>query len=109
MPCMCQSTDPDIGKKILAAVEKNRAYDADQMPDEAAALRVMQRAHQRLKDLGFYDAQHCPRDGVTRQFVEVGSSGIHEGYRDNTGVWLFDGGDLWPSRPVLYRNKPAAD
>lgn len=34
--------------------------------------------------------------------IEAGSSGIHIGHRDDHGFWICDG-DIWPSRPVLFR------
>lgn len=64
----------------------------------------MWEAYYRLKELGWNDARYCPRDGRTLKFIEAGSSGIHEGHCDDSGrVWLHDDGDLWPSRPVVYR------
>ncbi len=78
------------------------------MPDEAAALRVMFAAYQRLQALGFREAAYCPADGQLREFIEAGSTGIHTGYRDASGVWIAEAGDLWPSKPILYRDPTAS-
>jgi hypothetical protein len=42
--------------------------------------------------------------GIRVQLIEIGSTGIHEGYFDN-GWWIEDG-DLYPSHPVLWRHIP---
>lgn len=94
-------------ERLAAAIEARGTALARAMPDEAAALRVLFAAYERLKALGFKDAVHCPKDGKARQFIEVGSSGIHVGHREDDGaVWLADAGDLWPSRPILFRELP---
>ena len=76
------------------------------MPDDAAAIAQLFEAWTRLKELGWRETQHAPR-GVTLQFIEVGSTGIHAGHRDDKSnsvlCWLHDNGDLWPSRPILFR------
>ena len=78
--------------------------DYDALKAEADAARAMWDARYRLKELGWRDAVYCPRDGRALMFVEPGSAGIHEGHCDDQGqVWLHSHGDLWPSKPVLYR------
>lgn len=90
----------------LAAAERERAARAEQMPDEAAALRVMHEAFVRLTELGWRAAMHAPRDGTRLRLVEAGSTGIHDGYRDSEGrFWILDS-DMWPSDPVLFRLYP---
>jgi hypothetical protein len=77
------------------------------MPTEQDAIRLMHEAYTRLKDLGWREAMYCPKDGSTFDAVEPGSTGIHEthysGDWPNGGWWCFDGDDVWPSRPCLYR------
>ncbi len=93
--------------------EKVQADDADRkarIPDEQTALRLMMDAYIRLKDLGWNDIDYCPKDGSWFDSISVGSTGIHQCHYEGkwpSGRWLVaDGGDLWPSRPALYR-KPA--
>ncbi|GAB6842402.1 hypothetical protein HNR00_003610 [Methylorubrum rhodinum] len=93
--------------RLLQAIELGNEADAARMPDEAAALKVMQAAYERLKALGFRDFTYCPKDGQYREFVEVGSTGVHSGYRDASGVWIAEAGDLWPSKPILFRDPHA--
>ncbi|MEN3238924.1 hypothetical protein PUR29_36425 [Methylobacterium ajmalii] len=93
--------------RMLAAIEARGTALARAMPDEAAALRVLDTAYERLKALGFRAALYCPKDGKARQFIEAGSLGIHVGHREADGtVWLADGGDLWASNPILFREMP---
>lgn len=94
--------------RMLAAIEARGTALARAMPDEAAALRVLDTAYERLKALGFRAALYCPKDGRARQFIEAGSLGIHVGHREADGtVWLADGGDLWASNPILFSEMPA--
>lgn len=47
-------------------------------------------------------------EGEARQFMEAGSLGIHARNREANGlIWLADGGDLWSSKPILFREVPA--
>lgn len=93
---------------ILAAHEKAKADRATEMPDESAALAVMFRAHQRLKELGWRDAIYCPKDGKIFKAIEAGSTGIHDCRYDGewpTGSWwLLSDDDAYPSRPILYKD-----
>ena len=95
---------------MLAEIAAEKAAREARMPDEATALRQMFDAWTRLKELGFKEARYGPR-GVTVEVIEIGSTGIHQGYMDEKSesclYWLFDNGDLWPSRPILYRTLSA--
>ncbi len=90
-------------------VEAEKAARAASMPDEKAALRVLQNAHTRLKELGWRDAIYCPKDGTHFQVIEAGSTGIHDGAYSgewpNGSWWVYDG-DMWPSRPILFKLYP---
>jgi hypothetical protein len=94
---------------MIEEIAAEKLARAQRMPDEAAALRQMFDAWTRLKELGFKEARHAPRGHVV-QVIEVGSTGLHEGYLDEKTksalFWLLDNGDLWPSRPILYRPIP---
>lgn len=84
-----------------------RERRAAAMPDERSAINAMFEAWQRLKELGWREAIYCPKDGTTFDAIEAGSSGIQECYYEgkwpNWHWWALDEGDLWPSRPILYR------
>ena len=95
---------------IMAAVDAATKRRAELMPDEQAAIRMMFEARQRLMELGWNDAINCPKDGSEFDAIEAGSTGIHRchyrGKWPSGGWWIADDGDLWPSRPVLYRAGP---
>lgn len=82
------------------------------MPDERSAIRMMMDAHTRLTDMGWKDPVYCPKDGSTFEVIEPGSTGIHKciymGEWPNGSWWALDAGDMYPSRPVLFRTLPAA-
>ena len=88
--------------KLIASIEDGKRHRAEMMPTEHDALLVMMRAWERLKELGWREAMYAPRDGSPLQFIEAGSTGIHQGHRDDNHTWIFDG-DLWPSNPILFR------
>lgn len=95
---------------LLKACDEAKAKRDTLMPDEKAALRMFMDAWLRLKDFGFSEAIYCPKDGSHFQVIEAGSTGIHDcRYRGEwtKGSWeVHCDGDIWPSRPVLYRLYP---
>lgn len=92
---------------IWARAEQEKADRALDMPTEADALRAMHSAFTRLKELGWKEAEYCPKDGTPFHIIEPGSSGVHHCTYDGdwpTGhYWVHDAGDLWPSRPCLFK------
>jgi hypothetical protein len=100
----------DHGARLEAALERRDADQATRMPDVRAALYQMGDAFDRLKKLGWMEAIYCPKDGSTFDVIEAGSTGIHtahyEGDWPKGGWWVHADGDLWPSRPVLWRPTP---
>ncbi len=78
---------------------------------DTAAIERMFSAYQELKRLGWNDAIYCPKDGTWFDAIEAGSTGIHncryEGEWPKGSWWIADAGDLWPSRPILFRLKAA--
>jgi hypothetical protein len=76
--------------------------------DERALLDRMFACYQGLKRLGWNDAIYCPKDGTHFDAIEAGSTGIHDcnyqGEWPEGTWWVFDG-DMWPSRPILFRLK----
>lgn len=93
--------------ELLAASDRDKQARADEMPTEQDALKVLFRAYERLKELGWNDALYSPKDGSSFDSISVGSTGIHrchyEGAWPDGRYWVEDGGDLWPAEPVLYR------
>lgn len=93
-------------------VEDERANRAAEMPDEQSALEAMCRAFTRLEELGWRNATYCPKDGSMFKVIEAGSTGVfdctYNGKWPNGSWLLFDGGDVWPSRPILFKLLPEA-
>jgi hypothetical protein len=96
--------------EIVAEVERIRAKRAADMPTERDAIMALFEAWQRLCELGWCNAENCPKDGSVFQAIEAGSTGIHEcsyeGKWPDGHWWIHADGDLCPSRPILF--KPAA-
>lgn len=97
------------GETLWAACQRAHEDRVARMPDEKSALNTMHDAYTRLKDMGWRDATYCPKDGSHFQAIEAGSTGIHDcnyqGEWPNGSWWLYDG-DIWPSRPILFRLYP---
>lgn len=93
---------------MLAACDAAKAKRAADMPDEQSAIDAMMEAFTRLKELGWREAIYCPKDGSTFKAIEVGSTGIHDccyqGEWPNGSWWVLDG-DMWPSRPILFKKQ----
>ena len=100
----------DQVREIFRAADEAKDKRAADMPDEGSAMRAMHRAYQRLKELGWNDAVYSPKDGTVFDALEAGCTvpgRCH--YMDDWpegGWWMHDGGDLWPSRPILWRKLP---
>ncbi len=97
-------------EQILHDIQDQEKARAIAMPTEEAALHQMRDVFLRLKELGWTEAQYCPKDGKTCLFIEFGSSHVFHGHYSGewpNGVFLLeDQGDLYPSRPVLFRPLP---
>lgn len=97
---------------IMAASDAAKARRAEQMPDEQSAISAMFEAWLRLKELGWKEAQYCPKDGSWFDAIEPGSTGVHS--TQYTGEWpkgywwVAEYGDLWPSRPCLFKLKASS-
>ena len=87
-----------------------RAERAVKLPDEQSALNAMFEAYDRLREFGWREACYCPKDGTPFQAIEAGSTGIfdctYQGEWPTGSYWIADGGDLWPSTPILFRPYP---
>lgn len=100
----------DEAEAIWEHAEAERLKREADMPDELSAIKVLWSAYQRLKELGWNDAIYCPKDGSGFHAIEPGSTGIFDCHYSGewpTGAWWCeDGGDLWPSRPCLFKLYP---
>ncbi|ARQ01862.1 hypothetical protein CAK95_24280 [Pseudorhodoplanes sinuspersici] len=96
----------ETAKELLDAAKAAQADRAKRMPDDHSALKAMFDAWQRLKELGWRDGDHAPKDGTTFESIEIGSTGIFDCSYSLCGFWVADGGDMWPSHPILFRLKP---
>lgn len=93
--------------KLLSEIKEKEDKRAEDMPTDQDALSRMLECFQRLKELGWKDAIYCPKDGTVFNVIEAGSECIHKAHYsgkwpDGTW-WIHDKGDLWPSRPVLFK------
>lgn len=77
------------------------------MPTEYEALRKMFDAHLRLKELGWREIEYCPKDGTVFEAIQAGSTAIvrchYDGEWPKGRWWVHADGDLWPARPILFR------
>ena len=96
--------------ELWEAAERERETRAQSMPDTNAAIKAMFEAQQRLKELGWREAQYCPKDGTHFEVIEPGSTGIFDCRYD--GEWpdghylLFADSDVHCSQPILFRRYP---
>lgn len=73
---------------------------------ERDLLVQMFTAFDALRKMGWREAVYAPKD-TPIELIEAGSTGIFLGRRDDAGFWVFDGGDTWPSRAILFRLPPS--
>lgn len=103
---MVEKTE-SIATNVMREIERSEKKMAEIMPTEKDALHLMFAAYERLKDFGFNNSCYCPKDGSVFDCIEAGSTGIHKcvykGEWPNGKYWILDQGDMWPSRPILYR------
>lgn len=68
----------DEAKALWQMANDAKDKSAADMPTTDDALRTMQRGRSRLRDLGWREAQYCPKDGTRFAVIEYGSTGIFE-------------------------------
>ena len=101
-----------LAEKLLQDAKVAKQKRSEDMPTESDALRAMFQAYQRLRELGWRDAIYCPKDGSHFNAIEAGSTGIHDCSYDGEwpkGRWWIYDGDIWPSRPILFKLKEKTD
>ena len=73
---------------------------------ETAALAKMFEAWEELTRLGWRPVMYCPKDGSWFDAIEAGSTGVHNCHYEGewpSGTWWIADGDLWPSRPIMFK------
>lgn len=96
-------------EKLFARIDAADKKRKESMPDQESALKQMFEAYLRLKELGWKDAIYCPKDGSMFDVIEAGSTGIFE--CNYTGEWpnghwnVYTDGDMYSSRPILFKAK----
>lgn len=103
----CQSVSREEADEIVRLCDEADVKRKNDMPTERDAINAMQQAYIRLRDFGWREAIYCPKDGRTFKVIENGSTGIHdchyEGKWPKGTWWVHSEGDLWPSRPCLFK------
>jgi hypothetical protein len=92
---------------LLEAIDHESKRRVEEMPDERSAVLRMFDGWLRLKELGWNEAQYCPKDGSSFLVIEPGSTGFHRchytGEWPDGHWWVEDEGDLWPASPILWK------
>lgn len=105
-----QAMTSELAEALWKNAQERLKARAERLPDEQSAIGSMFDAFDRLRELGWRDAIYCPKDGTHFQVLEAGSTGIFDAYYDGEwpkgSWWAADDGDLWPSRPILFRLYP---
>lgn len=100
----------NLFEHIMEIVEHAKKRRADAMPTEEIALAAMVDAYHRLIELGWKEAVYSPKDGTVFLAIEPGYPGVltchYMGDWPTGGWWTHGDGDLWPSRPCLYKPMP---
>lgn len=93
--------------EIMAEIDRRDAKRAADMPTERDAVNALMEAYLRLKEFGWREAIYCPKDGAPFKVIEAGSTGFHDchyqGEWPEGRWWVHSEGDLWPSRPILFK------
>lgn len=93
--------------------EQRKRERAERMPTAKDCAEAIFDACQRLEELGWKRARLCHPDGVAREIIELGSTGIHTARceprpttpPDIRSWWWHDSddGDVWPVKPIYYK------
>lgn len=96
----------------LRGIEPAKAARAALMPTEQDCFNLLAQARERLQELGRVDAVYSPKDGSQFQAIEFGLGGpgtcSYMGDWPDGGWWMHDGGDMWPSRPIMFKRQSPA-
>jgi hypothetical protein len=92
----------DEAKAIWDAYERAQAERAERLPDTNSALAALSSAHERLRELGWHDSRHCPRDGSQFAVCETGSTGIWTAFFSVDYIHYSDS-CITPGRSTLWK------
>jgi hypothetical protein len=76
-------------------------YDANDKEFDCL-VKLFQSYRTMVDVLGWKEIHNVP-DDTKLWIIEVGSTGIHEGWKDDLGFWIFDGNDTYSSNPILFK------
>jgi hypothetical protein len=104
---------PDSVLRILADAQEAKNARAAEMQTEQDAINAIHRAYSRLKDLGWRDGMYMPKDGTKVTVIQVGSTGqfdcAYVGEWSDGFFYLYDSGDVYPTRSVPPLFKPKTE
>lgn len=98
----------DIRAMWAAADKKQKDWrDAG----EGVLLERMHDAWAGLKACGWREIEYCPKDGSRFLAISAGSTGVfphhYRGEWPDGHWWCEAHGDLWPSRPIMWKPMPS--
>lgn len=100
-------SDIDIRQWWQANAAQEPEYGTEQ---DKASLAILQSGYDALKRDGWREIIYCPKDGSTFLTIEAGSTGVlpchYQGEWPKGSWWTHHAGDLWPSRPILWKPMP---
>ena len=97
---------------LWAAAERRKGERAAKYPTAQDCVNEIFEACYRLEELGWKRTDLAPPDGVIKDTISLGSSGIHKAYCEprtspsSERRWWWhpsDDGDLWPHSPIYYK------
>ncbi len=92
----------DEAKALWDAIERASAKRARRLPNTHAALAALSSANDRLRELGWGDSRHCPRDGSQFAVCEIGSTGIWRAFYSLEWIHYSDS-CVTPCRSTLWK------
>lgn len=92
----------DEAKALWEAMERSQAERAERMPNTYSALATLNSARDRLRELGWSDSRHCPRDGSSFAVCEIGSTGIWAAFYSLDWIHYSDS-CVTPGRSTLWK------
>ena len=111
LPAVSGSPSPDDFPSLRSYWNHMDQFDKDHRTDtEKMHLDAMFQQYDALRKLGWSEACYCPKDGSRFLVIEAGSTGVFEchyqGEWPKGTYWTHSAGDLWPSRPILFKPLP---
>ena len=104
----CENEAPNLMRMWAEADKKAKDW---REAGEVKLLEQMNDAIEGLKACGWKEAIYCPKDGTRFLAIEAGSTAVFQCYYQGEwphGSWWVEAhGDLWPSRPVLWKPMPS--